>query len=111
MNNTRNVIVETFDKPFWDFKSELRLEHDGTNCNWIVRAWPKADETKTYEEKFTSYRKAWKAFGNAMTELERRFNWGAHFDQAAWDKCRAIKPEQLTVDADAEALLAGLEDL
>lgn len=105
--NSKEIIIETTNDAYWDFTAELRLKHDGYKCEWIVCAWVTSDKSKYYGAKFTSYRKAWKAYDNAMSELERRYDWKAHFNQAAWD---ADHPDA-GPDADAEALLAGLEDL
>lgn len=107
MKDTGHIIIDTSDEPWWNFKAELHLERNGPKCEWIVSAWITSDKSKYYGAKFTSYRKAWKAYENALNEIERRYNWKAHFDNEAW---RAAHPNA-GPDADAEALLAGLEDL
>lgn len=74
MNNTVNhIVVETSDCPELDFKAELHLERNEAKCEWIVCAWAQSDKAKYYGAKFTSYRKAWKAYENAFDELRRRY--------------------------------------
>ena len=88
--HTRDIIIDTTDEPWLNFRSELHLKHDkGYKCEWIVRAWAREDKAKSYEKTFTSYRKAWKAYDRAIYELERRYDWKFLVDMDVFNKAQA----------------------
>ena len=85
MNNTGHIIIDTSDQPWWNLKAELHLVRNGPKCNWVVHAWITSDKAKIYDETFTSYSKAWKAYTHALNEIEAIYNWKAQWNEKAQD--------------------------